>query len=304
MLDRQAAVGALSREGLVFRLLSEPGGNSVLYPIHHPRIISPEHLVGMKKAHEQLVQNLLGIRTGLSPLPTLIEGFRGTGKTSLALAAWQKLNTPPFPAHSAPCHLVQIAREGIHDIVPLIDVLSETTAPSIILIDDLYFRDGDPLLHTFRGILDGGIMEFPPHVALIVTSNHRHLIEERHSFREDALRSSEIIDETMALSDRFGLTISTWEPDMKTYIRIVLSKLLEEGAIETIPSGWESEFSIFETTEWEVSRSAAKTPLSGTFLMAKKFSLERGSRSGRTASLFAKMVRRGLIEDWHSPALR
>lgn len=301
MLDRQAAVGALSREGLVFRLLSEPGGGSVLYPIHHPRTILSEQLVGMEKPYGLLVQNLLGIRTGLNPLPTLIEGFRGTGKTSLALAAWQKLNSPPFPAHSSPCHLVQIAREGIHDIVPLIDILSETTAPSIILIDDLYFREGDPLLHTFRGILDGGIMEFPSHVALIVTSNHRHLIEERHSLREDALRSSEIIDETMALADRFGLTISTWEPDNKTYMQIVLSKLLDEGVIGSIPSEWESELSTFESTEWDLSPSTRKTPLSGVFRMAKRFALERGSRSGRTASLFAKMVRRDLLEDWESP---
>jgi predicted AAA+ superfamily ATPase len=166
------------------------------------------------------------------------------------------------------------------------------------LIDDLYFREGDPLLHTFRGILDGGIMEFPSQVGLIVTSNHRHLIEEKHSLREDALRSSEIIDETMALADRFGLTISTWEPDMRTYMQIVLWKLLEEKAINSIPSDWESELSIFETTEWELSRSASKTPLSGLFLMAKRFALERGSRSGRTASLFAKMVRRGLLEAW------
>ena len=301
MLDRQAAVGALSREGLVFRLLSEPGGGSVLYPIHHPRTILAEQLVGMENASKQLFQNLLGIRTGLNPLPTLIEGFRGTGKTSLALAAWQKLNTPPFPVHSSPCHLVQIAREGIHDIVPLIDVLSETTAPSIILIDDLYFREGDPLLHTFRGILDGGIMEFPSHVALIVTSNHRHLLEERHSLREDAIRSSEIIDETMALSDRFGLTISTWEPDMKVYMQIVLYKLVEEGAIGSIPADWEKEFSLFENLEWVVGRSDHKTPLSEIFMMAKKFALERGSRSGRTATLFAKMVRRGLIENWKEP---
>ena len=272
----------------------------MLYPIHHPRTIFSEHLVGMEKPSSQLIQNLQGIRTGLNPLPTLIEGFRGTGKTSLALAAWQKLNSPPFPVKTSPCHLVQIAREGIHDIVPLIDILSETTAPSIILIDDLYFREGDPLLHTFRGILDGGIMEFPSHVALIVTSNHRHLIEERHSLREDALRPSEIIDETMALSDRFGLTISTWEPDMKTYMQIVLSKLLEEGSIDSIPSGWESELSIFESSDWVLDRSANKTPLAGLFSIAKRFALERGSRSGRTASLFAKLVRRGLIEDWKS----
>jgi predicted AAA+ superfamily ATPase len=88
---------------------------------------------------------------------------------------------------------------------------------------------------------------------------------------------------------------------MKVYMQIVLCKLLEEGAIESIPADWEKEFSIFENLEWVVGRSDHKTPLAGIFMMAKKFALERGSRSGRTATLFAKMVRRGLLEDWKEP---
>ncbi len=308
MLDRQAAVGALSREGIVFRLLTDMAGNSILYPIHHPRVVSSETLVGVKEARRLLFQNLSGMRAGLPPLPTLIEGFRGTGKTSLAIAGWQSLNTPPHPPHFSPCHLIQISREGINDIVPLLDILAETTSPAILLIDDLYFREGDPLLNTFRGILDGGIMEFPNHVALIVTSNHRHLLEERLSQREDALRGSELLDETMALSDRFGLTISTSEPSREIYMQIVLAKLLEEGIISRIPDSWETQLRQMEQLQWNLSStnpssSSGDLNLELVFELSTRFARERGSRSGRTATLFAKKLKRGLLEGWETNTL-
>ncbi len=96
-----------------------------------------------------------------------------------------------------------------------------------------------------------------------MTSNRRHLVEE---FRQDdigtglvdgELHYSDTVEEKISLSDRFGLWLSFYPPNLEAYLKIVDSYFPDyHGDRRTLHEA------------------------------AKQFAISRGSRSGRTAKQF------------------
>ena len=285
---------ALSRPSPSYRLLSAGRDSPVLYPVQHLRTPPREGLLGLTGPKEILLRNLASFETGLSPVSTLVHGFRGTGKTSLVLEAWHRTDTHHKSTGIPPCRLIQVDREGIPHLLPLIDALDNRPEFALVLFDDLYFPPEDPLFHHFRSFLDGGIAGLPANVGLIVTSNHRHLVSESFSRRDDALHPGETVDDTMALWDRFGLTLSFFEPDLNGYLDLVLAKLVSRNLL---PLGTQRpEPSNEETGLGNNHDFSPADSLPGILQRATLFSRLRASRSGRTAEWFADLCERGLID--------
>ena len=68
---------------------------------------------------------------------------------------------------------------------------------------------------------------------LYVTTNRRHLVNERFSDREAAVagevRPRDTMEEKLSLADRFGLQVAFPSPDQERYVTIATSLALSHG---------------------------------------------------------------------------
>ena len=295
MFDKIDEGRVLEGQHKALRLVSPPGLPPFLHAVHHPRAIFPEELWGQEAAAELLRKNFQGLLHGLPPLPTLIHGHRGTGKTSLVLPLWNEWNRDPS---RPPLRLVQADVTGISYIAPLVDLLSLRSEPYLLLLDDLAFSPKDSDFRQFKAFLDGGAMAPPDNLGLVVTTNIRNLLPESRSARGDALHEEEEADDTHAIRDRFGLILSFDEPDATTYLSIVLRKARLAGLM---PSGTSEETLLLKLADWqERSRETSDVPADPDvrlLIAALAYSRGRGSRSGRTARQFVDLALRGLLRD-------
>ncbi|MCL4460813.1 MAG: ATP-binding protein [Nitrospirae bacterium] len=282
-----------------FRVLSRDMNIPTLYPVRHPRSGPREGLVGLSAPLAILQKNFDSFRAGFSPVSTLVHGFRGTGKTSMVLEAWRQLNRSHAPRGIPRCRLIQVDRDGIPHLLPLIDSLADRKDFFLLFFDDLYFPAEDPNFHQFRAFLDGGIAMLPENTALVVTSNHRHLVSESFSRREDALNPGETRDDSLALWDRFGLCLTVSEPSLETFLDIVIAKCIDR---KILPDGTcRPEIPVDETPGRTIPSSPPRS-LPGIVERARRFSLLRASRSGRTAQWFVDLLERGILENMEEEA--
>ena len=137
-------------------------------------------------------------------------------------------------------------------------------------------------------------MASPENVALVVTSNIRHLVAESRQEMDDALHPNERRDDALALADRFGLSLFFDEPSFEDYCHLVLSKAVASGLLKTMPKDW-----LHRWSAWQVeSREAVREPPSQDLkilLKAQRFSRDRASRSGRTAQQFVDLLARQIL---------
>lgn len=287
---------ALDADVSAFRVLSQGRDHPLLYPVRHPRPTPREGLVGLESPLGILRKNLDCFRVGRSPVSTLVHGFRGTGKTSMVLEAWRQTNVRHAAGDFSPCRLVQIDRDGIPHLLPLVDTLGDRKESFLLFFDDLYFPSEDPNFHQFRAFLDGGIASLPNNVCLVVTSNHRHLISESFSRRDDALHPGETRDDSLALWDRFGLTITVTEPSLERFLDIVIAKCVSR---KILPPGSVRPSAPADGSLGEAPPSHPPDTLGGIVERARLFAMLRASRSGRTAQWFVDLLERGLLDHLH-----
>lgn len=122
----------------------------------------------------------------------------------------------------------------------------------IIYLDDLSFESNEPEYKYLKSAIEGGVESRPENVLIYATSNRRHLIKETWRDRgenADELYRNDSINETVSLSDRFGLIISFHSPDQNEYLAIIDHALRAEG-IEL-----SAEELRIKGQRWEVSHS-------------------------------------------------
>ena len=85
------------------------------------------------------------------------------------------------------------------------------------------FDKNDTKFKSLKSILEGGIEGKPSNVIFYATSNIRHIISNQMSENNisSAISPSDNLNETISLSDRFGLWIGFHNIDQKMYINIV-----------------------------------------------------------------------------------
>ena len=138
----------------------------------------------------------------------------------------------------------------------------------------------------------------PDNMGLVVTTNIRNLLPESRSARGDSLHAEEEADDTHAIRDRFGIVLSFDEPDVETYLSIVLRKARLAGLLSPDPP---EDTLLSRLADWQKeSRETTDVPADPVvrlLIAALAYSRGRGSRSGRTARQFVDLALRGLLQD-------
>lgn len=175
-----------------------------------------DSLVGVDRQKTRFLENLERFARGAPFNHALLWGVRGTGKSSLAKAAFMAVtDTAPD------LKLVEVDRDEVSALPVLFDVLRARGERFVVLCDDLSFEEGASAAKALKSALEGGVSGPPANVLFVATSNRRHLMPRGHQEDRGLVAAAEDAEEEVSVSDRFGLWIGFPPMDQPTYLAAV-----------------------------------------------------------------------------------
>ena len=224
-----------------------------IVPVRNPDKTRLSSLIDYKREQQIILDNTNALLEGKPAANILLTGDAGTGKSSTIKAVVNEL-------YEKGLRILEVRKEQLHQLPGILDELNSNPLKFILFIDDLSFQRDDDNFSALKAILEGSVSARSSNVVIYATSNRRHLVKEKFSDRDgDDIHHNDTIQETISLSERFGLQITFQRPDKKTYLSIV-HHLAELKGLEYDSDKLEAE--------------------------AERFALNRGSRSARAAKQF------------------
>ena len=220
-------------------------------------------LLGIDQQKQAVVENVRRHAVGHAAHDMLLWGSRGMGKSALLRAAICHADE----THPGTIALVQVTAESLADLDGLFSGLGPVARRFLVYIDDLGFEDGDsngPRL--LRSWLEGGAEARPANVRLAVTANRRAIVSRHLSEQDDPINPRDVVDDRLALADRFGLSIGFHACSQDDYLAIIAGYAADLGLA----------FDEGDALEWSRRRGAR----SGR--VAWHYVTELAGRAGRT----------------------
>lgn len=174
-----------------------------------------DRLVGIDAQKAALLANLDRLAAGAAAHDVLLWGARGTGKSAVVKAA-----VGAVQAGGGQLALVQVPVAVLSALPRLFAHLSGVPRAFAVFVDDLGF-DTPAQGRSLRSLLEGGAEARPDNVRLIVTANRRHLVPRDLAEQDSAINPRDTIDDSLALADRFGLSLGFHVLDQDRYVAIV-----------------------------------------------------------------------------------
>ena len=233
------------------------GADRELLPM---RATDPVRLSDLKKYEEEklvVVNNTRAFLRGLPAQNVLLYGDRGTGKSSTVHALVNEFRGDGL-------RLIEVKKKDIITLPRLVNAiaLAGDNIKFIIFIDDLTFVEGQDNYGELKAVLEGSALHLG-NVLIYATTNRRHLIKENASDRMNDMHESDLRQEQMSLSDRFGIVVTYINPDKKEFFEILKAVLADRGI---------------------------ELPDDMLALEAERFCLEKGGRSPRGAQQLAGII--------------
>jgi len=181
-----------------------------------------ELLKGVDHQKATLLENTRRFAKSLPANNALLWGSRGSGKSSIVKAVHAHVNAemggPP-----GPLALIEIHREEIPSLPALLGRVRGNKRRFVVFCDDLSFDGQDAAYKSLKAVLEGGIEGRPDNVVFYATSNRRHLMPRDmiENERSTAINPGEAVEESVSLSDRFGLWLGFHNVDQETYLAII-----------------------------------------------------------------------------------
>lgn len=237
-------------------------GNQVeLVPISNTELITFDDLVGYERQKRTLRENTEAFVEGRPANNVLLFGDSGTGKSSSIKALINQY-------YDQGLRMIEIYKHQFQDLSAIIAQIKSRNYRFVIYMDDLSFEEFETEYKYLKAIIEGGLEVRPSNILIYATSNRRHLINETWKDRNDVthyegIYKSDTMQEKLSLVNRFGCTIYYGQPDQKEFYNIVV-ELAHKACIEM--------------SDEELCAEA------------KKFELNHGGVSGRTAQQFINYI--------------
>ena len=205
-------------------------------------------LKGIDRVRDILLDNTRRFSRGLPANNALLWGARGMGKSSLIKAAHGVVAADA----KGGLKLIEIHREEIFSLPLLLGRLRGCDQQCLLFCDDLSFESEDTTYKSLKAALEGGISGRPDNVLFYATSNRRHLMPRDmiDNERSTAIHPGEAVEESVSLSDRFGLWLGFHPCDQATFFAMV------EGYADHFGLAVERETLHAEAVEWSMTRGA------------------------------------------------
>jgi len=175
-------------------------------------------LTGIDAQREALVENARRLASGAAAHDVLLWGARGAGKSALVKAAVGHLR-----GQGHDIALVEVATDQVEALPHLFGLIADVPRAFILFLDDLGFDEGavgaGPRL--LRSMLEGGAEARPANARLHVTANRRHIVPRDLKEQDSPINPRDVIDDKLALADRFGLSLGFHICDQDSYVAMV-----------------------------------------------------------------------------------
>ena len=226
--------------------------NGEILPIESADKISLDKFIGYKAERQKVIDNTVAFLDGRPAANILLYGDAGTGKSSSVKAVANHF-------FDMGLRLIEIRKNQLLLLPKVMGEISKNPLKFIIFIDDLSFNKNDDNFSMLKATLEGSASVKSKNAVIYATSNRRHIIKETFGEREgNDIHRNDTIQETLSLSERFGLTVLFAKPEKKLYLDII-HELATRNGIEI-------------TGELDTK--------------AETFALNRGYRSARCAEQF------------------
>lgn len=217
--------------------------------------ISVNSLKGYAAKKKLIADNMENFILGLPYCDMLLYGDMGTGKSSTVRAMVKNYFDKKL-------RLIEVDRKNLPQIPEIRRLAATFPMKFIIFIDDLSIDGSDEKLSSLKVCLEGSSAVYKNSM-VVATSNRRHIVKENFSDRQNAIHESDVLQEQLSLSDRFGLTVMFSSTGKEEYLSIV--KQL--------------------AADMNVTLEAEKL-----CELAERWALEKGGRSPRRAKQFADIA--------------
>lgn len=235
-------------------------GQLRIEPVSVQGHITPALLCNVDIQINKVQANTHAFISGLPANNVLLTGARGTGKSSLVKAMLAEYQEQGL-------RLIEVDKSDLLYLQDVVDLIANRPEKFIVFCDDLSFEEGESGYKALKSVLDGSVAGVSNNVLIYATSNRRHLLPQmmKDNLQTDhsasgEIRPAETVEEKVSLSDRFGLWVSFHPFSQDEYLKAVELWL----------------------RYWGVAYNDEAR------LIALRWTIERGGRSGRLAAQFAK----------------
>ncbi|KMO85400.1 ATPase [Megasphaera cerevisiae DSM 20462] len=183
-------------------------------------------LIGYEAQKARLLSNTENFMAGKDCNNVLLTGARGTGKSTAVKSLVCRYA-------GLGLRLIQIGRGQLAHLPEILEKLCNVKSKKFILFfDDLSFDENETEYKYLKSAMDGGVTPQPDNVLLYATSNRRHLLKETWHERRDDMEEvyrDDSTNESISLSDRFGLILHYAAPTQEEYLQIIAHELEKAG---------------------------------------------------------------------------
>ncbi|MBQ9714294.1 MAG: ATP-binding protein [Clostridia bacterium] len=209
--------------------------------------------IGYEAERKKVVENTRAFIENRPAANVLLCGDAGTGKSSTVKAVANEF-------FSEGVRLIELRKDQLRYLPNVMAKVSGNPLKFIIFIDDLSFNKNNDDFSMLKAALEGSASATAENAVIYATSNRRHIVKESFGDREgDDVHRNDTLQETLSLSERFGLTVLFSKPDKKLFLSIVHELAKRNGVT-------------MDEKELDVQ--------------AEAFALRKGSRSARCAEQF------------------
>ena len=184
-------------------------------PIQYFDLITFDELKNYEYQQNVLKQNTKAFLDGKQANNILLYGDRGCGKSSSVKALLNEFSDYNLK-------VIQVYKEAFLKLPELYEILRNLPLKFIIFADDISFDEDEKNFSSIKAILEGSLSDKPSNVLIYATTNRLHLVKESFTARQgDEVHYNDTIDETVSLSDRFGIVLTFSSLTKFEYLDIV-----------------------------------------------------------------------------------
>lgn len=178
--------------------------------------LSLDLLTGIDAQKAVVLDNARRLARGHSAHDVLLWGAKGTGKSALVKSVIGAVR-----GEGLDLVLIDVAADRLDSLPVLFDQVAGSGRAFILFIDDIGFEAGGAEQRALRSLLEGGAEARPANARLHVTSNRRHIVARDIAEQESAINPRDVVDDRLALADRFGLALGFHAVDQGTYLAMI-----------------------------------------------------------------------------------
>ena len=123
--------------------------------------------------------------------------------------------------------MVEVEKGALPRLGALLEQLASLPHRYLLFLDDLSLDPEDEAFHHLKALLEGSLEGPPENVLLLATSNRRHLVRRlgENPLPGEAPEAWDALQDTLALSERFGLVLTFPPLDKALYLKAVAHHL-------------------------------------------------------------------------------